>query len=91
MTEPHQTIRVFVNAVGVDVPAGATALDALRKLSPSEAEAAVRGDRVITDSRGLPVAPQIAVQAGSIFRTVSGRATRGASAHDAQLLDTDDA
>lgn len=68
-----RSIRVFVNAVGVDVPAGASVLDAVRSWSADEAAAVGRGDRVVTDSRGLPVAPDVRVSAGSIFRLVSAR------------------
>lgn len=70
-------IRVFVNGVAVDVPAGATALDAVRAADAGEAgEAAevVDGRRSITDSRGLPADPASAAYAGAIYRTVRARA-----------------
>jgi hypothetical protein len=70
----NENVRVYVNAVGIDVPAGATALDAVRSWNAAEAEAVAQGARVITDSRGLPVAADVAVYAGAIFRLVSGRA-----------------
>ena len=70
-------IRVFVNAVGVDVPAGASVLDAVRSWSADEAAAVDRGDRVVTDSRGLPIAPDVRVSAGSIFRLVPARRRAG--------------
>lgn len=69
------TIRVFVNAAPVDVPKGATALDCVRVWNASEADAIADGTRAITDSRGLEVTPGSLTQAGSIFRTVSKRAT----------------
>jgi hypothetical protein len=72
-------VRVYVNAVGLDVPAGATALDAVRSWNAAEADAVARGARVITDSRGLPVAADVAVYAGAIFRLVSSRARGGES------------
>ena len=63
----------------LDVARGATALDAVQARS-AEAAAAVRaGTRVITDSRGLPVAPDAPVAAGAIFRLVAAR-TRDGSA-----------
>jgi hypothetical protein len=68
-----RTIRVFVNAVAIDVPAGASVLDAVRSWSADEAVAVGRGDRVVTDSRGLPIAPDVRVSAGSIFRLVPAR------------------
>jgi hypothetical protein len=72
-----RSIRVFVNAVGVDVPAGASVLDAVRSWSAEEAAAVDRGDRVVADSRGLPVAPDVRVSAGSIFRLVPARKRTG--------------
>ena len=80
MTSSHRSVRAYVNAHGVDVPPGSTALEAVRAFSATEAEAVERGERVITDSRGLPIDGDTAVQAGSIFRLVSGRRVSGASA-----------
>jgi hypothetical protein len=73
MTDAGRPLRVFVNAVGVDVGAGSTALDAVRVWNPAEADAVARGERMITDSRGLPVRGDVVVQAGSIFRLVAAR------------------
>lgn len=69
------TLRVFVNAAPVDVSPGATALDCVRAWRPDEATAVASGRRVITDSRGLPIANDSAAQAGSIYRTVANRTT----------------
>ena len=69
------TIRVFVNAAPVEVEKGATALDCVRAWNPDEADAIAEGKRAITDSRGLEVETGAPTQAGSIFRTVSRRAT----------------
>ena len=79
MTEPS-VVRAFVNAQRVDVAAGATALDAVRAWNAAEADAVLRGERVITDSRGLPVSGDVPVSAGSIFRLVSGRKGQSAPA-----------
>ena len=68
-------IRVFVNATPVDVDAGATALECVRRWRAEEADAVTAGQRVITDSRGLPVAGDTSAHAGSIYRTVPNRAT----------------
>ena len=73
MTEP---VTVFVNARAVQVPTGATVLDALRAFDPAEGDAFAAGTRGITDSRGLPVAPTGPVHGGAIFRLVSARAAR---------------
>lgn len=73
-----QSLRVFVNAEGVDVPAGASALDCVRAWRGDEADAVASGKRVITDSRGLPIGAETPARAGSIYRTVSSRAERDA-------------
>lgn len=70
------TIRAYVNGRGVDVPSGASALDAVRIADPAVAEAIVAGDRALTDSRGLPIEPSAILSGGSILRVVSGRRRR---------------
>ena len=74
MTE--QTVTVFVNARAVQVPAGATALDAVRAFDAAQGDAYAAGTRGVTDSRGLPVAATAPVHGGAIFRLVSARAGR---------------
>ena len=69
-------MRVFVNAAPVDVADGASALDCVRGWRDSEAAAVVAGERVITDSRGLPVAADSTARPGSIYRTIPNRAAR---------------
>ena len=66
-------IRVYVNGRGVDVPAGATAMDAVRASDAAVAAQVAAGDRALTDSRGLPLEPGESLVAGSILRIVSGR------------------
>ena len=73
------TVRVFVNSAGLDVPATATALDAVRAWDADEADAVSRGQRAITDSRGLPVPSERSVYAGAIFRLVGSRAAASAN------------
>ncbi|HEY2374422.1 MAG TPA: hypothetical protein VGH98_00480 [Gemmatimonadaceae bacterium] len=75
--EVPRSVRVFVNAVGVDVPPGASVLDAIRSWSADEAAAVTRGERVVTDSRGLPIAADVRVSAGSIFRLIPARKRDG--------------
>lgn len=67
------TVRVFINARGHDVAAGSTALDALRIADAEAASQVDAGARQITDSRGLPVAPETPVYGGAIYRIVSNR------------------
>lgn len=78
-----ENVRVFVNAAGVDVPAGSSVLDAVRTWDATAADAVASGTRTITDSRGLPVDADAAVYNGAIFRLVSNRA-RGAEADAAE-------
>jgi hypothetical protein len=66
-------IRVFVNGVSCTVPAGATALDAVRAADPAEADAVAAGTRIIADSRGLPTDPSGAAFAGAIYRTMRSK------------------
>lgn len=66
-------VRVFVNASGLDVASGSTALDAVRVWSPEAADEVATGSRVITDSRGLPMDSSAIVVSGSILRLILRR------------------
>jgi len=66
-------VRVFVNATGVDVPAGSSALDAVRAFDAAVAADVSAGARLITDSRGLPIDAETPMAAGSILRLVARR------------------
>ena len=76
--------RVFVNGVGLDVPIGSTALDAVRGWDPSAAEAVATGASLITDSRGLPARADTPIRAGAIFRVIPARARRPDAAGGAE-------
>ena len=67
------TVRIYINSQGVDVPSSATALEAVQAWNAGEASAISNGERVITDSRGLPAEPGSAVHNGAIFRIVRAR------------------
>lgn len=71
-------IRAYVNGKGVDVPAGASAIDAVRAYDAAAADQVVAGERALTDSRGLPLDPASVLVGGSIMRIVSSR-RRGAA------------
>jgi hypothetical protein len=71
MTTPE--IRIFVNERGVSVPAGSTALDAVRALFPDDAAGIEAGRLRLTDSRGLPIEADTQPPNGSIFRVVAQR------------------
>ena len=66
-------VRVFVNANGVDVPAGSTALEAVRAWNSDAADEVATARRLITDSRGLPIDSATPMSAGSILRLVANR------------------
>jgi len=84
-TPPGAGLRVFVDAVGLTVPAGASALDAVRAHDPAAADAVVAGQRVITDSRGLPIAADEPAFGGAIYRLASARALRDAVQEEQEL------
>jgi hypothetical protein len=67
------SVRVYVNAQVVEVPRGSTVNDALRLWNADEANAVTRGERKVTDSRGLPASLTEAVVPGSILRVVGSR------------------
>ena len=72
MTRP-EALRVFIDAHGVDVPPGATAIDAVEAYDKSLGAAGLGGDRILTDSRGLPVDGSTALESGAIFRLIPKR------------------
>lgn len=72
------TITVFVNGVAVAVPPGATAGMALAEAAPELAQDPMCR---LTDARGLPLAPDAPLAAGSILR--AARSARRADASDA--------
>ena len=67
------TVRVYVNAKPVDVAATATAIDAVESWDAAQAAAIRSGERVITDSRGIPTTADAPVHNGAIFRIVRAR------------------
>ena len=74
------TVRIYINANALEVPASATALEAVETWDTSVADAIRSGDRMITDSRGLPADPQSPVHNGAIFRIVRARQVDGDNA-----------
>ena len=67
------TVRVFVNGVGLDAPAGGTALDAVALHSATKANEVTAGALLVTDSRGLPVPADTALFNGALFRLIPNR------------------
>ena len=80
MTEPL-TLRAFVNGTGIDVPHGATVLDAVRVADAAAADEVAAGARAIADSRGLVIDAATPVTGGAVLRVVSARAKRGVPEH----------
>lgn len=72
-----KTVRVYINARPIDVDAAATALEAVEAWDETEAVAVRRGERVITDSRGIVTANTTPVHNGAIFRIVRARQIAG--------------
>lgn len=70
-----ETVRVYINAKPVDVDATATALDAVEAWDELQATAVRKGERLITDSRGIVTANTTPVHNGAIFRIVRARQT----------------
>jgi hypothetical protein len=66
-------MRVYVNSTGLDLPAGSTALDAVRAWNAVAADEVALGERLIADSRGLPTAPDAPLHGGAIFRVLPAR------------------
>ena len=76
------TVRVYVNGRGVDAPSEGSALDAVRLLDGEAADDVMSGERIITDSRGLPVTGDSAVFGGAIFRIISNRSRTRVGDHE---------
>ena len=73
MTNRPESLRVFIDAHGVSVPVGATALEAVAAYDTEAARALGAGEKILTDSRGLPFEPGTKVEAGAIFRLIPRR------------------
>jgi hypothetical protein len=75
-------MRVFVNAVSLEVGKGADVRTAVRALDPELERKLDRGAAFVTDARGIEVAPNAALAEGSILRVVVS-ARRGVEERDA--------
>ena len=70
-----EAVRIFINAKPLDIDRTATVLQAIESWDPTQAAAIRRGDRMITDSRGIVTSSDTPVQNGAIFRIVRARQT----------------
>lgn len=68
-----ETVRIYINAKPVDVAAASTALEAVEHWDSVQAAAIRSGERMITDSRGIPTTADAPVHNGAIFRIVRAR------------------
>ena len=68
-----ETVRVYINAKPVEIAASATALEAVEAWDETQAAAIRRGERLITDSRGIVTANDTPLHNGAIFRIVRAR------------------
>jgi hypothetical protein len=75
-----ETIRVFVNAGAVDLPAGADVGAAVRLFDPALGRQIARGTAYVTDGRGIEIDSTAPLSGGAILRVVV-RARRSESGH----------
>lgn len=75
-------MRVFVNAVALEVAKGADVRAAVRALDPELERKVAGGAAHVTDARGIEVPPDGALAEGSILRVVVS-ARRAAGERDA--------
>ena len=68
-----QTTRVFVDGIGLDVPSGSSARDAVALHSAPKGAQVDDGSVLITDSRGLPIPGDTPTHNGAVFRLIPNR------------------
>ena len=79
-----ETIRVYLNQRGVDLPAGTSVTEAIRLAEPQLSEALASGKAKVTDGRGLDISPDHVLTGGAILRIiVSSRRSGDAPDDDA--------
>jgi hypothetical protein len=80
------TIRVYLNQRGIDLPAGTSVTEAIRLAEPQLSEALESGRAKVTDGRGLDLPLDQALSNGAILRViVSSRRSTGESPDDDAL------
>jgi hypothetical protein len=68
-----ENVRIYINSQPVEIAASATALDAVEAWDATQAAAIRRGERLITDSRGIVTANDTRLHNGAIFRIIRAR------------------
>jgi hypothetical protein len=76
------TIRIFVNARPVNLPAGANVAQAVRAFDATLEPSLASGAAYVTDGRGIEIDPAARLAGGAILRVVV-RARRGSKESDA--------
>jgi hypothetical protein len=71
-----ETIRVFVNAKALDLPASADVAEAVRRFDPALRQQVDDGAAYVTDGRGIELPASSELASGAILRVVV-RARRG--------------
>lgn len=71
------TVRIYINGKPVDVGSSATALQAVETWDAAQAASIRSGERMITDSRGIPARNDAPVHNGAIYRIVRARQDAG--------------
>ena len=72
-----ETVRIYINGKPVDVDFTSTALQAVEAWDAAQAAAIRSGEKMITDSRGIPARNDAPVHNGAIFRIVRARQSAG--------------
>jgi hypothetical protein len=73
------TIKVFVNATGVELPGGARVSEAVAAYDPALLSSVTSGAAYVTDGRGIEIEGNAPLTSGAILRVVV-RARRGTDA-----------
>ena len=73
------TIRVFVNATGLELSAGAKVAEAVAAYDPSLLPNLASGTAYVTDGRGIEIDTESSLASGAILRVVV-RSRRGTDA-----------
>ena len=81
-----ESVRVYINGRPIDVEAESSVLRAIEAFDSVEAAAVERGERAVTDSRGLPTSSDAPVHNGAIFRIIRARQATAADDPDSDEL-----
>ena len=66
-------LRCFVNERALSLTPGATVREAVAAFDPVLADRVARAEAIVTDARGIRVAPEQVLTGGAILRVISAR------------------